>query len=135
MTTLVVRFTSLASSWIAEDSCARYDGFYRFIVNHNGAPIEETPEQKRLRKSLQNGDCPWGPGPARGGFNPGEHMDYIQHYNAAKPGTYQIAVEEVTVPDHPEWGLTIRSNTITFVVPKSEDGSASTTAHPASARN
>lgn len=117
-TKLVVRFANISSRWIVEDSCAKYSGFYKFSVILNGVPIEETDEQRKRRKALQDGDCNFGPMNRPKILQPGEFEDYSEYYDTREPGTYRFTVEEETFPRHPDEGLTIKSNTITVVIPK-----------------
>ena len=39
-------------------------------------------------------------------------------YDMSKPGNYEIAVTEETLPNNPEKSVTVRSNTVTVVVPE-----------------
>lgn len=91
---------------------------YNLEVLYNGVPVKETEAQKERRKKLEAGDCSHGGGSAVAELTkPGETRQDILYYYTAKPGTYEITATKETFPGHLERSVTVRSNTLTIVVP------------------
>jgi hypothetical protein len=118
---VVIRLTNISSEIYSGDNCLSERGNYNMIVLLNGEPAEETDEMRNLRKSRK--DLCEGSMTNRK-TKPGEYredeFDASGYFDMSRSGTYQITVTKETDPDHPEKSVTVKSNTITIVVPESE---------------
>ncbi|MGA2217063.1 MAG: hypothetical protein ABSG51_03205 [Terracidiphilus sp.] len=115
---LLVTLTNTSKEAINNSWCLAFRGMYDLAVTYNGIPVEETDAQKQFKKFRQAGRC-------SGSFasrvvNPGEQQEDNLYYDTTKPGTYEFTVSRETYPWNPEKSVTVKSNTLTFVV-KPED--------------
>jgi hypothetical protein len=95
---------------------------FNISVLLDGIPLEEKEGIQKIRKE----GIPRG----YGGFvqlwctKPGEsaleELNVTDFYDMSKPGTYEITVSRETDPDHPDKSVTVKSNTLTIVVPQPE---------------
>jgi hypothetical protein len=115
---LVVKLTNISKEVMHRTFCDSFGGLYNLEVVYNGVPVEKTEAELKWRKDHETGMCA-GSG---GGENtkPGEDRYDTLAYNTIKPGTYEITVTKETFPGEPEKSVTVRSNTLTFVVPEPE---------------
>jgi hypothetical protein len=98
---------------------------YNITVVRDGILLEEKDAIQKIRKQGELERCR-----GYGGFKflrqikPGEasidELPVTDFYDMSRPGTYEISVTEETDPHHPDGSFTVRSNTITIVVPKPE---------------
>ena len=116
---LVVKLTNTSKEVMYRTVCESFGGMYNLEVVYNGVPVEKTEAEKERRKKLEAGDCFHGGGSAIAELTkPGETREDILYYYTAKPGTYEITATKETFPGHPEKSVTVRSNTVTVVVPE-----------------
>ena len=117
---LVVKLTNISKEVMHRTFCDSFGGLYNLEVVYNGVPVEKTEAELKWRKDHETGMCA-GSG---GGENtkPGEDRFDTLYYNTTKPGTYEITITRETFPGQPEKSATVRSNTLTFVVPEPEAG-------------
>ncbi len=113
---LLVRLTNTSNEVIYDQWCLAFHGMYDLAVTYNGVPVEDTEDQKAYKKFRQAGRCNGSTGTAP--INPGEYRDQILYYNTTKPGTYEFTVSRETFPWDPEKSVTVKSNTLTIVVPE-----------------
>ena len=118
---LVVKLTNTSKDVMRRTVCESFGGMYNLEVVFNGIPVEKTEAEKERRKKLEAGDCFHGGGSAVAELTkPGETRQDILYYYTAKPGKYEITATKETYPGHPEKSVTVRSNTLTIVVPSPE---------------
>jgi hypothetical protein len=120
---LIVRTTNTSSSVIRWGGCLALRGMYNISILYNGAPIEESDAVRRLKKyRKEDGGCR--SGLVSWTIKPGEYHDdqlsITEFYDMSKPGTYEIAVSRDSFPDNPDKNVTIKSNTLTIIVPEPE---------------
>jgi hypothetical protein len=114
---LVVSLTNISQRVMGDTVCSAFGAFYKLIVVYNGVPIEEKEEHRIHRKAMEKGPCS-GSNPGRRA-NPGQSLEDILYYETIKPGTYEFTVEREGLPGDPDKSVTIKSNTITIIVPES----------------
>lgn len=118
---VLVRLTNTSEGIIRGGGCLALRGMYNISIVYDGVPIEETDAVRKLKKyRKEDGGCTSGNPTWR--LKPGEYHDDLlsvtEFYNMSKPGAYEITVTKETFPDHPERSVTVKSNTITIVVPE-----------------
>jgi hypothetical protein len=113
--------TNISSEVFIERGCSEMMDIYHISVFYKGVALEEKDAAARHRsEAWQAAHCTWelGSNPV----NPGESFqiwfDVGDRYNMSKPGVYEVTVFRETDPDHPEHSITVKSNTLTVVVPK-----------------
>jgi hypothetical protein len=122
--------TNISNQVIREGGCLplTYMTGFNIEVVYNGIPLkmdETSPSVQHLRKhqahpvpcsgSLNGHEAQPGGGP-EGAFE--DHFMISQYFDMSKPGTYQVTVSKETFPHNPEKSVTVRSNTITIIVPE-----------------
>jgi hypothetical protein len=119
---LVVTMTNTSKQTIRFIPCTSYGGPYKVLVVYNGVAIEEPEQSRKEREAMERRDADGG---ACEGHDtskqiaPGESEEGSGFlWRAEKDGTYQFTVEEKTFPGDPERGVTVRSNTVTVIVPE-----------------
>jgi hypothetical protein len=118
---LVVKLTNISKEVIPRMVCDSYGEMNHLDVVYNGVPVEKTEAEQEYRKRWDAGDCHGGAGSAREEHTkPGESREDILYYDTTKPGRYEFTVTRETFPGQPEKSVTVRSNTITIVVPEPE---------------
>jgi hypothetical protein len=119
---LLLTLTNTSKEVINESWCAAFHGMYDLNVVYNGVPVEDTDAQKKYKKSRESGRCS---GSYFGGpTDPGKTRQEYFYYDTTKPGTYEFTVTRETFPWNPDKSVTVKSNTITIVVPEPEAGAA-----------
>jgi hypothetical protein len=118
---LIVKYTNTSKGMIFETPCAAFGGLYRISAVLDGAPVEESEVARKERADTEaaeakGGRCE-GSNPGRQ-VAPGEYLENTLYYNAAKPGRYEFTVERRTFPKDPDKSVTIKSNTVTVVMPE-----------------
>jgi len=113
---LVVKFTNISQREIGENVCSAFGAFYNLKVVYNGVPIEEKEEHRKHRKTMEKGPCS-GSNPGRKA-KPGQSLEDTLYYETTKPGTYELTVEREGFPGDPDRSVTVKSNTLTVVVPE-----------------
>jgi len=113
---LIVRLTNISNEVNNRTACESFGGMYNLKVVYDGVPVEETDEERKARKRMESGECE-GSAIAQH-TNPGEFREDILYYNTMKPGTYEFTATKETAPGEPEKSTTVRSNTISIIVPE-----------------
>jgi len=121
--------TNISSEVLREGVCMPgiFDAAIKVSVVYNGAPMEmdETrPAAQYIKGDKEGkGHCPGrifmheaksGGGP-EGAFE--DNLDISLLYDMSKPGTYEITVSKETFPYSPEKSVSVKSNTLTIVIP------------------
>ena len=123
---IIVRLTNTSNEIIRGGGCLGLRGMYNLSVNYNGMPMEETDPVRALKKYRKGGGGCTSGNPVWI-IKPGEYNDdflsVTEFYKMDAPGIYDISVSKETLPDYPDKSVTIKSNTLTIVVP----GTASNT--------
>ena len=115
-----VKITNKSNQTSCETIQANYSWKFKIAVLLDGMPLEEREEIQKIRKQ----GTPKGYGSFRmlRCTKPGETatqgLNITNFYDMSKPGTYEITVTRETDPDHPDKSVTVKSNTITIVVPE-----------------
>ncbi|MGP8173503.1 MAG: hypothetical protein ACLP7O_03020 [Terracidiphilus sp.] len=121
---LSVKETNISNEVITEPGCMERHGLFSVSVVYNGAPLEEKDAPARRLRENQARDMgctsELGINPIKPGESRTHWVSVAAIYDVSKPGTYEITVSRETDPDHPEKSVTVRSNTLTVVVPEPE---------------
>jgi hypothetical protein len=117
---VLVREKNISDVDIVGSGCMGLVGWLNLIVVYDGVRLPETDAVRSLEKVRKaGGPC----GVDNGGFRtaPGEEHKYqlfiTQFYDMHKPGAYEITVTKETEPTDRQMSTTVKSNTITIVVP------------------
>jgi hypothetical protein len=113
---LVVKLTNISKEVIDRTACDLAGRMYSLEVVYNGVPVEKTEAERKWRKKMDAGEC-YG-GEMIEHTKPGESRSDTFCYNTTKPGTYEITATRETFPGQPEKSVTVKSNTLTVVVPE-----------------
>lgn len=119
---VLVRQKNISKDEIHGEGCLALRDWFNVSVVHDGVPAEETDFAKSLKKFRESGA---GCNGSHTGWmiQPGEEHYYQLNVNEfcdmSKPGTYEITVTKETYPKNLELSVTVKSNTITIIVPKS----------------
>jgi hypothetical protein len=120
--TLLVEYTNTSKVDYHPNGCWEFRGMYNMIVLSDGIPAKETDNMRKLRKFRDGANCFEGGGLIAGYLKPGktskEYLEVSYYYDMTKPGTYEITVTRETFPWNPEKSVTVKSNTLTIVVPE-----------------
>jgi hypothetical protein len=118
---ILVTETNISNGVITESGCPALRGWYNVSVVYDGVLLEETDAVGRLRK-LREGHAPCNGSLLIRETKPGESLQLPLNltglYDLSKPGRYEITVTKETEPDHPERNVTVKSNTLTIIVPE-----------------
>jgi len=112
--------TNTSSEAIFEDGCLETRGIFRISILYNGRPLQERDEVARKRRDAdaRSGRCR----AMASMIDPGQSWErYVAlswDYPMTEPGTYEITVSRESDLDYPEKSVSVRSNTITIVVPQ-----------------
>lgn len=115
-----VKQTNISNDVIYDPGCVEVRGWITFSVLYNGAPLEERDVVRRRHwEKHYSENCTSGGGV--NGIKPGKSAEYLVSlafkYDLTKPGTYDITATMESDPSHPEKSVTVKSNTLTVVVP------------------
>jgi hypothetical protein len=126
---LLVRYTNV-SEVVQNDGCVVSTVAYKMVILRDGVPAEkrkapnketeEPPDPNRIKVRSTEADRCHG---ITGGINPGQSVTFTlwpsSKYDMTAPGTYEITVTREVYPDpwSPRNSFTVRSNTLTIVVP------------------
>ncbi len=120
---VLVKLKNISNEEIGDQGCLALRDWFDASVLYNGVPMEETDAVKQLKavrkleKPCEGSHSGWRIGPG------GEHhyqLNVSEFYDMSKPGTYEITVTRETYPKDPEISVTVRSNTITIIVPPAQ---------------
>ena len=98
-------------------TCAQEGAFYLKILFNGVDVTKDYPQHTGIRGAL-----PCIGIPSASVLKPGQSKHGYLEYDVSKPGTYEFTVEQDSFSDDPAKNVTVKSNTITIVVP--EPGSA-----------
>lgn len=128
---LSVTETNISNEVLREAQCMplTFEVGIKVTIIYNGVPLEmnETkPAVQYIRKQDKEGkghchgkyylqEAQPGGGP-EGAF--AGTLDISLLYDMSKPGTYEVTVSKETFPHDPEKSVTVKSNTLTIVVPE-----------------
>ena len=129
---LLVKYTNV-SDVVQKDGCALTPWAYKMVVLRDGVPAEkrktrsteaeEPPDPNRIKVHITEADSCQG---ISRGINPGESVTFTlwpsSEYDMTAPGTYEITVTRETDRWDPEKSVTVKSNTLTIVVPEPGEG-------------
>jgi hypothetical protein len=93
-------------------NCASEGAFYLKILFNGVDVTKDYPQHTGIRGAL-----PCIGVPSASVLKPGQSKHGYLEYDISKPGTYEFTVEQDTFPDDPSKNVTVKSNTITVVVP------------------
>jgi hypothetical protein len=133
---VTLRMTNISNEVITEPGCAQWRGLYVVSVLYNGVSLEEKDKATRRASDAEiAGSCTHELGINK--IKPGEYIDHwfdlAYRYDLYKPGTYAITVYKETdpkpdtarpwtyverTPGDPDRSETVKSNTLTVVVPE-----------------
>jgi hypothetical protein len=130
---LIVKYTNI-SDVFQKDGCAVTPGEYKMVVLRGGLQAEkrktrnentdESQDQGKTniyRIKVHHTEADSCHGVDRG-LNPGESVKFAlwvsSEYDMTVPGTYEITVTRETDRWNPEKSVTVKSNTLTIVVPE-----------------
>jgi hypothetical protein len=124
---LLVKYTNISDT-VQRDDCAVSPWEYKLLVLRDGVTLKK----KKVRREKTEESAP--PGAIKleihersichsdgKGLNPGQSVQFplwvSSEYDMTAPGTYDITVTRETDPWNPEKSVTVKSNTLTIVVP------------------
>jgi hypothetical protein len=118
---LIVKLTNISNMVIREDACSAFGGLYKLLVVRDGVQIEEKDEIRKEREARETEEAKGGMfcvGSVRSrALKPGDSWDDRIYYDPVAPGRYEFTVEERAFPRGPEESVTVRSNSVTVIVP------------------
>jgi hypothetical protein len=117
-----VKETNISKYSIHDPGCVERRGWIALSVLYNGVPLEERDAVRRRYWEKQYSQLCTSGGGVSGGIKPGESGEYMVSvafkYDMSRPGTYDVTVTMESDPKHPEKSVTVKSNTLTIVVPE-----------------
>ena len=119
---VLVKFTRVAIGAEVEEFHEEAMGMYEMIVLRGGILVKETDAMRELRSCRLRDGSPTirNPRLLKTGESWTTPLDVSDYYDMTRPGTYQITVTRGTLPFPllAAYSTTVRSNTITIVVPQ-----------------
>lgn len=118
-----VTLKNISDREIGDQGCLALRDWFNVSVVYNGVPMEETDAVRRLKKWRNPNVACEGSHTGRKIGSGQEHfyrLNVTEFYGMSEAGTYDVTVTRETDPRHPESSVTVTSNTITIVVPKSD---------------
>lgn len=124
---LIVKYTNISDA-VQWDPCVVSPWEYKVAVLRDGTPIEKRSAHKKVTEEhlppgaikLELDDRKVCSATSR--LKPGETVRFTlwvsSDYDMTVPGTYDITVTRETDPWNPEKSVTVKSNTLTIVVPE-----------------
>jgi hypothetical protein len=115
--------TNTSKEVFFEPGCSDMRDVYHVSVSYNGVLLEEKDAAARHRgEAEQAANCTreLGVNPIKPGESFRRWFDLADRYDLSKPGTYEVTVSRETDPDHSEMSVTVKSNTLTVIVPEPE---------------
>jgi len=125
---ILVKYTN-TSDTVQRDDCAVTPWEYKLTVLRDGMPVEKKTAHKKtteeplpagvIKLELDERKVCHSDGK---GLNPDQSVKFplwvSSEYDLTMPGTYEITVSRETDPWHLEKSVTVKSNTLTIVVPE-----------------
>jgi len=132
---LDLRYTNV-SNFMQQENCVVTVGVYQVEVLRDGVPVQKKELTKKTSaQSPDSGKTPIRVPPTgvvpcgriNEGIKPGQSVKLSlwvsAEFDMTKPGKYDIRViRNVNPPDSPDKSVTIKSNTLTIIVPVSNQG-------------
>jgi hypothetical protein len=113
--------TNTSKEVFFEPGCSDMRGLYNISVSYNGVTLEEKDAAaRRLAEQAVLCTHELGINPIKPGESIYRWFDLAYRYDLSRPGTYEVTISRETDPDHPEKSVTVKSNTLTVVVPEPE---------------
>lgn len=116
-----VEETNTSNESIFEAGCLELQGLFHISVLYNGVPLEERDTATRMKREAKAKQTPCR-ALATNEIRPGQswtrYLGFAWDYPMCKPGTYEITVSRESNLEHPEKSVTVKSNTLTIVVPE-----------------
>jgi len=112
---------NISSEVFFEPGCSDMRDLFRVSVLYNGVSMDEKDAAARHRgEAEQAAFCTHelGLNPIKPGESFQVFLDLADRYDLSRPGTYEVTVSRETDPDHPEKSVTVKSNTLTVIVPE-----------------
>jgi hypothetical protein len=113
--------TNVSFEAIWEEGCLENRGVYGISILYNGVPLKERDAAARKKREANPAPCMV---PVPDIIQPFESrtrdLYFSWDYPMCKSGIYEITVSRQSDLEHPGKSVTIKSNTITVVVPKSD---------------
>lgn len=118
---IIVKETNISKKVIYDPGCQAERGWITLSVLYNGMPLEERDAARRRYWEKHYSEfCTSGGGVI--GIKPGDSKEYFVSvafkYDVSRPGTYDVSVTMESDQNHPEKSVTVKSNTITVIVPE-----------------
>ena len=127
---LLVKYTNNSDA-VQRDSCMVIPDEYNIHVKRDGIAIEKRKSKRDTANHSEEGrtglriEVTHRGSPCHSdnkGLNPGQSVKFplwvSSEYDMTRPGTYEITVTRETDPWNPEKSVTVKSNTLTIVVPE-----------------
>lgn len=131
-----VTYTNISDA-AQKDDCVVTPWAYQMQVLCDGVPVEKRKHNDEARKQQDEDNRPQihvtmtekdSCHGTRDRIPPGKNVKFTlwatAQYDMSEPGAYDITVTRETDPWNPEKGVTIKSNSITIVVPPPADGAS-----------
>jgi len=114
--------TNISNEPFTERGCLEFQGVFHISVVYNGLPLEEkdASARKKRQEDANNEWCKVMPQKILPGHSWTRYLPFDVDYPLCKPGTYEVTVSRESDPEHPEKSITVKSNTLTIIVPESE---------------
>jgi hypothetical protein len=116
--------TNISDEDFPVSGCAVERGLYQISVLYNGVPLKEKDEAGRLRSEAE-AKITYCPQDLKMSVPPGgtfEDVIWVSgRYDMSEPGTYEITVRRETYPNNRGKHVTVKSNTLTIVVPEAQN--------------
>jgi hypothetical protein len=116
--------TNISNRDLHLEGCAQSRGLFRFSVAFNGVRLAEKDDaaQRNLQEKMRKTSCTSSSinDVLKPGASYAEIVTVPHTYDMSRSGTYEIIVSRDASSDPAETGATIKSNTITIVVPEPE---------------
>ncbi len=118
---IMVKETNISKEVIYDPGCQAERGWITLSVLYNGMPLQERDAaRRRYWEKHYSRHCTFGGG--ANGIKPGDSKEYLMSvafkYDVSRPGTYEVTASMESDPDHRDKSVTVKSNTLTVVVPE-----------------
>jgi hypothetical protein len=130
---LLVKYTNVSDK-VSRDACMVTPDAYNILIKRDGIAIkmkksenetendsEESSTGLRIEVTQRGNPCSISD---KAGLNPGQSVKFSlwvsSDYDMTIPGTYEITVTRETDPWNPKKSVTVKSNTLTIIVPEPE---------------
>jgi len=115
--------TNTSNEPLQEAGCWEDQGVFYISILYNGLPLKERDTAVRKKREADAKQTPCKVPRSKAVIPPGEsgtrYLNFGWDYPMCQPGTYEITVSRESDLEHPEKSVTVKSNTLTIVVPES----------------